>query len=160
MLSVTEFPMMKKLITVFIALLVGLISACQRITFGVIRDQPIALSSNWLSVSLSRPVTAKWDVQAIYVGVGSKHQSSTDPLGIRLEDGSIVKPEIELVTKTGEVQPFRFVGFSNADLVFENDHIARGSSFAELRIRSPKPVVCSRISWISYMPQDTKTGVP
>jgi hypothetical protein len=139
---------------------VGLISSCQRITMGVIKNEPTSASADWGSIPLSKPVIAKWDVQVIYVNVSTKHQSSTDPLGIRLEDGSIIAPEIELVSKTGQREPFRFVGFSNSDLVFENDHIARGSSFSELRIRSLKPLVCSQIRWVSYMPKDTKTGVP
>jgi hypothetical protein len=127
---------------------------------AVMKSEPISADSDWRGVPLSKPVTAKWDVQVIYVDVSTKHESSVRPLGIRLEDGSTIAPEIELVGKTGQMEPFRFVGFSNSDLVFENDHIARGSSFSELRIRSPKPLVCSQIKWISYMPEDTKTGVP
>ena len=149
-----------RLFSIFAALLITLTCGCQRISFGVITDQSISVTSDWVSISMPKPVTAKWDVQAIYLDVISKHESSIDPMGTRLQDGSVVKPEIELLTETGQVQSFRFVGFSNAELVFENDHIVRGSTFSKLRIRSPKPLVCSRIKWVSYMPEDTKTGVP
>jgi hypothetical protein len=149
-------------ITAWLSLLVliALISCHQRISMASIETGPIPASSDWRSVSLSQPLIAQWDVQAIYVNIETKHESSVSPLGITLGDGPAIVPEIELVGKTGQIVPFRFVGFSNSDLVFQNDHIARGSSFSELRIRSPEPLVCSQMRWISYMPQDTKTGVP
>jgi hypothetical protein len=140
--------------------LIGLISCSQRISMRTLETGPIPASSDWRSVPLSEPLNAKWDVQAIYVNIETKHESSVTPLGISLGGGSTIAPEIELVDRTGQIAPFRFVGFSNSDLVFQNDHIARGSSFSELRIRSPQPLVCSQMRWISYMPKDTKTGVP
>src|SRR5947207_6904724 len=113
--------------------MIGFISCCQRISMRVIEAEPISTGFGWRSIPLSKPVTAQWDVQAIYVNVETKHESSVDPLGIRLGDGSTIELEIELVSKTGQIEPFRFVGLSNSDLVFENDRIARGNSFSELR---------------------------
>ena len=140
--------------------LIGLISCCQRVSMEVMEAGPISSGFDWRNVPLSKPVTSKWDVQAIYVSVRTKHESSVNPLGIRLGDGSTFAPEIQLVGQTGRIEEFRFVGFSNSDLVFQNDHIARGSSFSALRIRSAEPLVCGQLRWISYMPQDTKAGVP
>jgi hypothetical protein len=140
--------------------LIGLISCCQRVSMAVMEAGPISSGVDWRSIPLSKPVTSKWDVQAIYVSVRTKHESSVNPLGIRLGDGSTFVPEIQLVSQTGQIEQFPFVGFSNSDLVFQNDHIDRGSSFSELRIRSAEPLVCVQLRWISYMPQDTKAGVP
>lgn len=135
-----------------------LIASCrQRITRGIIKTSPTTVGPEWLSISLSEPVIAKWDVQVIFVNIGSKLQCSVDQVGIKLDDGSTIVPEVELVSRTGQEQPFRLSGCINAvQLLFENDQIARGSSFSELRIRSPKPLVCSRIKWMSYMPEDNK----
>ena len=138
-------------------LLVGLISSCgPRITGGVVKNVPTDLSSDWLSIELPEPVTAKWDVQLIYVDVSSRFQFSYDPPGIRLEGGGVGTPEVELINKTGLTQTFQLASVASGGFVFRNDRIARGSRFSRLRIRSPIPLVCSRIRWISYMPQDSK----
>jgi hypothetical protein len=81
-------------------------------------------------------------------------------MGIRLQDGSVVAPEIQLVETTGQSVPFEFVGFSNSELFFESERLPRGTAFSELRIRSSKPLTCSNIEWISYMPRTTKSGEP
>ncbi len=141
-------------------LLVGLISSCRpRVTGGVIRSEPISLSSDWLTIPLSEPLTAKWEVQLVEVEVSSSFQVSYNPLGIRLDDGSIVVPEAELVSQAGKTQPLPLVGLiGGKELQFGSNKIARGTSFSELRIRSPISLVSSRISWLSYMPQDSQYG--
>ncbi len=134
-----------------------IISSCRpRIAGGIIKSEPTLLNSDWLSIPLSEPVVAKWDVQLIYVEVSSGFQVSHDPLGIRLDDGSVAAPEVELVSKAGQRQAFPLVGIVGKELQFRRDQIARGSRFSELRIRSPIPLACSQISWVSYMPQDSK----
>jgi hypothetical protein len=155
----TMKQMPKSALCLGLFVLIGL-SCCQRVSVEAMEVGPISTGFDWRNVALSKPVTSKWDVQAIAVSVTTKHESSVNPLGIRLEDGSNFAPEIQLVDQTGRIEQFRLVGFSNSDLVFENDRIARGSSFSELRIRSAEPLVCGRLRWISYMPQDTKAGVP
>jgi hypothetical protein len=141
-------------------LAISLTSSCQRMNTAVIKSEPTLVSSEWSIIPIAHSVTAKWDVQMIYVNIDTKHEISEKPLGIRLDDGSVVTPEIELVRNTGKAEPFRFVGFSNSDLMYENEGIATGSIFSEIRIRSSKPLICSKIEWVSYMPQDTKTGRP
>jgi hypothetical protein len=139
---------------------ISLTSSCQRINTVIIKNGPTSVSSDWSRISIPHPVTAKWDIQMIYMNIDTKHEISEKPLGIRLDDGSVITPEIELVKNTGKAEPFRFVGFSNSDLMYENEGIASGSIFSEIRIRSSKPLICSKIEWISYMPEDTKTGTP
>lgn len=142
-------------------ILVNLTSCHQRIAGDIIRNKPILVSSDWLSIPLLSPVRAEWDVQIIYLDLSNKFEPSFAPMGIRLDGDSIITPEVELVSKAGQKEPFHLSGFVNANrLTFENSQIPRGSTFSELRIRSPKPLVLSRISWTSYMPGDTKTGMP
>ena len=150
----------KSALCLCLPVLIGLISSCQRVSMVVMEAGPIPTGFDWRNVALSKLVTSKWDVQAIYVSVRTKHESSVNPLGIRLGYGSTFVPEIQLVGQNGRIEQFRFVGFNNSDLVFQNDHIARGTSFSELRIRSAEPLVSGQLRWISYMPQDTKAGVP
>jgi hypothetical protein len=144
-----------------IFLMAGFIAGCgPRITGGVIGSAVTPIGEQWTSIPLSHPAVAKWDVQLIYLTVSPKFRPSFAPLGIQEDDGSIITPEVKLINKAGQEQQFRLSALINGEeLVFRNDQIARRSTFSEIRIRSPKPLVCSRISWISFMPQDTKYGL-
>jgi hypothetical protein len=141
-----------------VLVLVGLISSCRphRFTEGIITTVPTSVGSDWVSILMVEPMTAKWDAQTIAVEVNSSFQVSYKPVGIKLNDGSVAAPEAELITKEGQRQPLRLVGLTSGELYFSSDQIARGNTFSELRIRSPKTLNCSRITWMSYMPQDSK----
>jgi hypothetical protein len=153
--------LVRKTVLFLVLLAVNLVSiACERASKVTIRSEPTPVGSEWHGISLSQPITTKWDVQMIYLKIDTQHEISLKPLGLRLVDGSIITPEIELVRNTGKVDTFRFVGFSGSDVMYENDGISRGTAFSEIRLRSPKPLQCSNIKWISYMPEDTKTGNP
>jgi hypothetical protein len=142
-----------------VLVLVGFISSCHRQRFaeGVVTTTPTSIGSDWVSVPMANPLIAQWDKQLVFVNVSSTFAVSYNPLGIRSDDGSIAAPEAELITKEGQKQPLRLVGLISGDqVIFSGDQIPLGSSFSELRIRSPRDLNCSRITWLSYMPQDSK----
>jgi hypothetical protein len=143
-------------------LLVSFVTACkQRVAGALLSNAPTSINEQWTSIALSQPAVAKWDVQLIYLTVRPEFRPSFAPLGMQLEDGSVIVPEVELISGSGQGQRFRLAGLINGEqLVFRNDQIARKSTFSEVRIRSSKPIVCSQINWMSYMPQDTKNGIP
>lgn len=140
-----------------VLVLVGFISSCRRHRFteGVITNVPTSVGSDWVNIPMADPLIAKWDMQIIVVELNSSVQISYKPLGIQLDDGSIAAPEAELITKAGQRQPLRLVGLASGEVDFSSDQIARGSIFSDLRIRSPKALNCSRIGWMSFMPQDS-----
>lgn len=128
-----------------------------RFTEGVLTKVSTSIGADWVNIPTLDASIAKWDSLIVLVEVNSDFQVGNDPLGIRLDDGSIAAPEAELVSKAGQSKPLRLVGLvSGEEVWFGGDQIARGSSFSTLRIRSPKALNCSRITWISYMPQDCK----
>jgi hypothetical protein len=144
--------------------LVGLLfsSCAQRISQIVIKDSPTAVGSDWIDIPLPTAVVANWDAQVLEVSLSTKFEESTDPWGIKLEDGSIVIPEFALTTDGGSNYVLHLEGFANSNIVeihFGNDSIPRGSHFARLRARSARPIMLSRVKWISYMSQDLKAGV-
>lgn len=140
--------------------LVGIISSCSpRVTGGDIKTGPTSVSSDWVAIPLRQPITAKWDVLLIYVDVNSPFEVSYSPIGIRWEDGTVAVPELELVTDAGAKQAFPLAGaISRTVIIFRNDQVPRGTKFSELRLRSPVPLISSRISWISCMPGEGKIG--
>jgi hypothetical protein len=142
-----------------VLVLAGLISSCQRQRFakGIVTTTPTSIGSDWVSIPMADQLTAQWDKQMVFVDVSSSFAASYNPLGIRLDDGSIAAPEAELISQQGQKQPLRLVGLiSGHQVQFSGDQIPRGTSFSELRIRSPRDLNCSRITWLSYMPHDSK----
>lgn len=139
-----------------VLVLVGLTSCRRnRIAGGDITTATTSVGADWVSISFAEPMIAKWDMQLIRVETTSSFQVNYAPLGIRLADGSVVAPELELVNNRGERRPLRLVGLiPGKEIQFSSDQIERGSTFSQLTIRSPILLVCSQMSWISYMPQD------
>lgn len=128
-----------------------------RFTEGVLTQVSTSIAADWVNIPTPDASIARWDSLIVFVEVDSGFQVGNDPLGIRLDDGSVAAPEAELVSKTGQTKPLHLVGLvSGEEVWFGSDQIARGSSFSTLRIRSPKALNCSRITWVSYMPQDCK----
>ena len=134
----------------------GFVSACRRHRFaeGVITNVPTSVGSDWVNIPMANPLIAKWDSVIIFVNVNSTFQISHDPLGIRLDDGSIAAPVAELITKTGQRHSLRLSGLTSGEVDFGSDDIAPGSSFSDLRIWSPKALRCYQITWVSYMARD------
>jgi hypothetical protein len=142
-------------LTVLVLVAFGFSCRRQRFIEGVITTLPTSVGPDWVNIPTPDPSIAKWDSLIIFAEVNSSFQVSNDPLGIRLDNGSIAAPEAELITKAGQRQALRLVRLvSEEEVQFSTDHIAHGSSFADLRIRSAKALHCSRITWVSYMPQD------
>lgn len=75
--------------------------------------------------------------------------------GLVLPDGSIVRPQVELVGKDGETYeldvPSLFLSSKGEILAyFSGDDLPNDKTFTKVRIRSDKPVRCNRIFWRNY----------
>ena len=145
-----------------ILLIASLLGSCrQRVTRVVIDDAAVTVDRTGIDVQLRQPVVADWDYQVLRMTVLTKFSDVTDPLGLKLDDQSVVVPEVDLVTDKGEKYMFKLSGFLNSDIVdFDNGRIDRNTRFVRLQMHCAKPIVVSKVNWISYMPQDTKTGNP
>jgi hypothetical protein len=148
----------------FVVLVVLLFSSCgQRITQVIIKDSPTTVGPDWVEIPLPKRVAANWDAQQLRVIVSTKFEESTHPWGIKLADGSIVVPEFALATDGEANYDLHLEGFADSntvEILFGSDIVPKGSRFAQLRARCSKPIVLSRVEWISYMPENTKTGYP
>ena len=81
----------------------------------------------------------------------------TEPggLGLVLPDGSIVRPQIELVDKDGETYelnvPSLFLSNTGEILAyFSGSDLPNGKTYIKVRIRSDSPVRCNRVFWRNY----------
>ena len=133
-----------------------------RITFFQVSNASLTVGPDWVELSPVQPPTADWDEQEVKVSVpDNRFNLNLNPLGLKREDGVILIPEVDATTAQGTLQRFRFDGLSGPDdLTFASDKIPRGTRFVRLRIRCSALITISKVTWISYMPEDTKAGVP
>lgn len=139
----------------FCLLLALSLSACQsrpQIAGGVIKGTPVVLGPDWLDLNLTKPIIAKWDRQVVFLSISSDVVTSDVPLGAKATDGSVFTPEIEIYDDSGREYTLQLIGIAEHELQFGNEKIPKGTRFSRIRIRSPKRLPCSEISWMSYVP--------
>jgi hypothetical protein len=144
----------------WVVLVCTFVSCKHRDVRVIISDTPITVGPDWVRVTLPQSVIAKWEYQVVYLTANTQFDPGFPGRGLKLEDGSIVLPEINLLTNAGAQYPFSLYDTNGRVLEFANRTVPVGTRFVELRIRSSKPLVFAKITWISYMPEDTKTGNP
>ena len=108
--------------------------------------------AEWLEIKPSRPLKPSKESQYVVLDVASPYELEDRSWGVRLPDGSIVIPEVQLIDEHGNTfnldQPAMFSptshftqrGFSMRDL--PKDRVYRA-----VRIRSDKPIQYSRVIW-------------
>ena len=145
--------------SVILAALLGGFSSCghpPRIDEVVLKEDSVTLGPEWIVMSLPQVVTVKWKVQSVRMEAYPSQDSFPKDLSDHF-------PEIELITTDG-------AAYLLGDRVLrgpqgihaESDRIPTGTNFAELRMRfrSSKPLIISKITWVSYMPEDFKAARP
>jgi hypothetical protein len=153
---------MKKPMTFAIGLAFLLVlSGCrQRLDRTVISDVPVTVGPVWIDIPLHSLIQAKWREQSIELTLSTSYEMNTQPWGLKVNHGPIFAPQVELITDSGTNYVFESFAFANSDLRFDTNRVPQGTRFVNLRVRSPQPIVLSRIVWITYMPEDTKGGTP
>jgi len=153
---------MSRLFVLLIGL--GMLCSCrQRITSSMISEAPIKIDSDWVQIALPQTTIAQWQSQEIRLTSATPFEPSTNPWGLKLKDGSIAVLELKVVAEERKEYVLDFDGFAlseSDEILFESNKIPQGTRLTQLRIRCTQPLVVSKIAWISYMPSDTKTGVP
>jgi hypothetical protein len=151
------------LVALLFAVLCPLSSCRHRIREIVIESDPPKIGPEWVQIALPPSVKAEWQYQTVRLILTTKFALNINPSGIRLEDGSVTLPEADLIADSGAKHTFACGGYERSDGVgvecFSAD-VPRGTHFVQLRLRSSQPIILSKIIWISYMPQDTKDGIP
>jgi len=106
-------------------------------------------------------VKPTYNSQAIYLRpVDFKVDRNANGFEIRLPDGTVVEPEVEIYDEHGKMFQMNIAGFAmgwNDDVEFsheakDNNYMAlpKNMIYTSLRIRSDVPFICERIMWIDY----------
>jgi len=128
---------------------------------------------NWPASPVAENIAVgpEWVEIAIEPGLGAKHRSQTLNLRIenfaidsnqkiseiRLVDGTVITPEIEIYDDEGQKLTTRHIGFGRKHfdaVVFRPDgDLNADKRYPKIRIRSAVPFMCEGIHWIDYNPK-------
>jgi hypothetical protein len=131
---------------------------------------PVLIGPEWLDIRLDKPLRVSRRTQTVLLYVSDKHESYDEldapderRSAMRFPDGSVVRPEVQVVDEYGNVFRLNAVSFLgkdrtsgqlNAGLGFSTQYnLAIDSDFPSdrvyplVRVRSDKPIHVSSIVW-------------
>ena len=90
------------------------------------------------------------------VSVNTPHEISTHPFGMRLADGTVIVPELVMISDDRQAHPFRMSGFIGGALAFTSEMLPVKMAFTEIRLRSERPIEVSAVKYGCFNFQDIK----
>jgi hypothetical protein len=135
---------------------------------------PITISSNWVEITPDKPMKPSHQTQYVILEVSDAHTSYTTPYdpndkswdqswAMRFPDGSLVRPEVQIVDEYGKVYDLKSPSFTHKDRTkgdamggmgftrsFDpsiDSNLPKDRVYRTVRIRSDRPIHCSRIIW-------------
>jgi len=122
----------------------------------------LAVTSEWAEINIQPPVKPVNRFQAIYLRpVNFKVDREAKNFDIKLSDGKVVEPEIEIYDEFGNVFQLHKSGFAMSwkdDVEFTPGNntyteLPTNRTYTRIRIRSDLPFGYERIKWIDYNPK-------
>jgi len=124
----------------------------------------LAITNDWAEIDIQPPVRPTYREQAIYLRpVDFKVDRDAKGFEVRLPDGTVVEPTVEIVDDHGNVFQLHKSGFAmgrNDYVEFtpgsDSKHFTELSpkrKYSKVRIRSDVPFVCESVRWIDYDPK-------
>ena len=115
-------------------------------------DQTISrdatLTSEWTEITPLKPLKPEREQQEIILYLAEPFSGDFEAKGVRVPDGSIVHPEVQLVDASGHIYNLEYYGFRGHELIrFTLKDQLKGKEFRTVRIRSEKPIHCKEIIW-------------
>lgn len=106
------------------------------------------LTSEWTEITPEKPLKTERQQQEIVLYLAEPFSGDFEAKGVRLADGSIVHPEVQLVDTSGRTYDLKYYGFRGHELIrFTLKDQLKGKEFRTVRIRSEKPIHCKEIIW-------------
>ncbi|HEV8426984.1 MAG TPA: hypothetical protein VGQ41_03660 [Pyrinomonadaceae bacterium] len=113
------------------------------------------LTQEWTEITLETPLKPERDVQAVMLHLAEPYEADLQLNGVRLPDGSLVKPEVQLVDTAGNTYSLNYYGLFGRQLViFTLRDQLMGREYRTVRIRSDKPIHSRRFFWRCYYTRD------
>jgi len=111
----------------------------------------VAVSSEWFEITPDSAMKPKKQVQeVVFVIDGYKSDFSDKTFQIKLPDGTIVNPDVQILDEFGNVYELKHSGFLNNDINYTPKNslgFLEDRNYSKIRIRSDKPFQISKVIW-------------
>jgi hypothetical protein len=110
------------------------------------------ISADWIELTPQPPLKAEKRSQYLQILVDGYKRDDKDRNWIRLPDGTIVTPEVEILDEYGKVYNLHPSSLVSSGVGFTGNFAPRSSfpqdrSYTKVRIRSDEPFEASKIIW-------------
>lgn len=83
--------------------------------------------------------------------------STQGTFGMRMPDGTVIWPDVQIENENGEWLPLNAKGFYGNKLFFSDRALlGNGKNYVAVKLRTPQPITISRLVWDSYDPREVK----
>src|SRR5258708_10775623 len=114
---------------------------------------PTIISPEWQKLVPKKPLRVERQIQIIVLDLDKSIKMESAGWGVVLPDGSVVKPEVELIGNDGKTYALSHRSFSwnpataTTRAEFSLSDLPQDKTYREVRIRSEKSISVSRIYW-------------
>lgn len=117
---------------------------------------PTIIPSEWQKLVPKKPLRVERQIQMIVMDLDKSIKMESAGWGVVLPDGSVVEPEVELISDDGKTYELSHRSFSwdpstaTTRAEFSLSDLPKDKAYREVRIRSDKTISVSRIYWRCY----------
>ena len=113
---------------------------------------PVTLSPEWQDIVPREPLRAERQIQYVILTFAEPFEPNyKGDRGLRLSDGSVVVPEVQLVDQYGNIFNLHSPALDHTGMGFTSENaLPKDRTYRTVRIRSNKPIKVSRIYWHCY----------
>jgi hypothetical protein len=163
----TAFKIVLGIFLVVVILVSGYFALFLYSVYNLSEKQKIAentqITREWLEITPKKPLKANRQVQKVLLSIKDYEETISDSLEeIELENGTIIKPEIEIIDENGKIYHLKkssrlqssefgmLIGFSLDEEKHQLESLPQNLTYRSIRIRSDKPFYCKKIIWYDY----------
>ena len=115
-----------------------------------------AINSQWLEIKTTPVLKPSGKSSLVILELEGDYSPDFQTQMLRFPDGSLGMPEVQLVDQQGRVFPLHFLMVHHRDRTgsnvmggvgFGSPDLPTDRSYGKLRVRSDKPIQCSKIIW-------------
>jgi len=117
-----------------------------------------AITSQWLEIKPTPLLKPSDKTSLVILELEGDYTPDFQSQMLRFPDGALGMPDVQLVDEQGNVFPLQFLMVHHRDRTGSNvmggagfgvPDLPAGRSYAKVRVRSDKPMKCSRVIWRS-----------
>lgn len=117
---------------------------------------PTAITSQWLEIGPTPALKPSGKTSFVILELEGDYTPDFQAQMLRFPDGSLGMPEVQLVDQQGNVFPLHFLMVHHRDRTgsnvmggagFGSPDLPTDRSYAKVKVRSDKPMKCSKIMW-------------